>query len=153
MVTAYSLYVDVWAPASATPESKFPVKVWVFGGSNEGGGVSDPTYNGCFSAVDSIVVSINYRVGPLGFLASEDLGLSGNYGLMDQLLGVRWVHDNVAAFGGDPVSLYSPPTDIPILVIYKVLGLMSGIEFRKKSYSSDSLRVLKIRSSSLHCLK
>ncbi|KAI1767034.1 alpha/beta-hydrolase [Hypoxylon sp. FL1150] len=96
------LYVDVWAPASATPESKLPVKVWVYGGSNEGGGVSDPTYNGCFSAVDSIVVSVNYRVGPLGFLASKDLGLSGNYGLMDQLLGLRWVHDNVANFGGDP---------------------------------------------------
>ncbi|XXG96421.1 hypothetical protein Hte_002703 [Hypoxylon texense] len=96
------LYLDVWAPASATPKSKLPVKVWVYGGSNEGGGVSDPTYNGCFSAVDSIVVSINYRLGPLGFLALEELGLSGNYGLMDQLLGLRWVHENVAGFGGDP---------------------------------------------------
>lgn len=80
------------------------MKVWVYGGSNEGGGVSDPTYSGCFSAVDSIVVSINYRLGPLGFLALEDLGLSGNYGLMDQLLGLRWVHENIAGFGGDPVS-------------------------------------------------
>ncbi|KAI0382797.1 alpha/beta-hydrolase [Hypomontagnella monticulosa] len=96
------LFVHVWAPASATPKSKLPVKVWLYGGSNEGGGISDPTYNGCFSAVDSIVVSINYRLGPLGFLAMSDLGLTGNYATMDQLLGLRWVQENVAGFGGDP---------------------------------------------------
>ncbi|KAI0122250.1 alpha/beta-hydrolase [Daldinia grandis] len=96
------LFLDVWAPTSATPESKLPVKVWIYGGSNEGGGISDATYNGCFSAADSIVVSINYRVGPLGFLALSDLGLTGNYGIMDQLLGLRWVQENIVGFGGDP---------------------------------------------------
>ncbi|KAI0180797.1 alpha/beta-hydrolase [Hypoxylon sp. FL1284] len=96
------LYLDVWAPASATQNSSLPVKVWLYGGSNAGGGISDATYGGCESAADSIVVSINYRVGPLGYLALEDLGLSGNYGIMDQLLALRWVHENVAAFGGDP---------------------------------------------------
>ncbi|KAI1413639.1 alpha/beta-hydrolase [Hypoxylon sp. FL1857] len=96
------LFVDIWAPASATPDSKLPVKVWLYGGSNEGGGISDPTYNGCFSAVDSIVVSVNYRLGPLGFLALEDLGLTGNYGLRDQLLALNWVKDNIVGFGGDP---------------------------------------------------
>ncbi|KAI1212159.1 alpha/beta-hydrolase [Annulohypoxylon truncatum] len=94
------LFLDVWVPA--TPKPKLPVKVWLYGGSNEGGGVSDPTYNGCFSAQDSIVVSINYRLGPLGFLALEDLGLTGNYGLQDQLLALRWVKENIANFGGDP---------------------------------------------------
>ncbi|OTA90670.1 hypothetical protein M434DRAFT_13772 [Hypoxylon sp. CO27-5] len=96
------LFVDIWAPASATPDSKLPVKVWLYGGSNEGGGISDPTYNGCFSAADSIVVSVNYRLGPLGFLALEDLGLTGNYGLQDQLLALRWVQDNIVGFDGDP---------------------------------------------------
>ncbi|KAI1478967.1 alpha/beta-hydrolase [Daldinia eschscholtzii] len=96
------LFLDIWTPVSATPDSKLPVKVWIYGGSNEGGGISDPTYNGCFSAEDSIVVSINYRLGPLGFLALSDLGLTGNYGIMDQLLGLRWVQDNIAGFGGDP---------------------------------------------------
>ncbi|KAI1642582.1 alpha/beta-hydrolase [Daldinia loculata] len=96
------LFLDVWAPASATPESKLPVKVWLYGGRNQGGGISDPTYNGCFSAADSIVVSINYRVGPLGFWALSDLGLTGNYGIMDQLLGLRWVQENIVGFGGDP---------------------------------------------------
>ncbi|KAI0834807.1 alpha/beta-hydrolase [Hypoxylon sp. FL0890] len=96
------LFLDIWAPASATPDSKLPVKVWLYGGSNEGGWISDPTYNGCFSAADSIVVSVNYRLGPLGFLALEDLGLTGNYGLQDQLLALKWVRDNIAGFGGDP---------------------------------------------------
>lgn len=68
------------------------------------GGIANPTYSGCGSAVDSVVVSINYRVGPLGFLALEGLGLRGNMGIMDQLLGLWWVQDNVDAFGGDPVS-------------------------------------------------
>ena len=68
------------------------------------GGIVNPTYSGCDAAVDSVMVSINYRVGPLGFLALEGLGLRGNMGIMDQLLGLRWVQDNIEAFGGDPVS-------------------------------------------------
>ncbi|KAL7626531.1 hypothetical protein AAE478_003303 [Parahypoxylon ruwenzoriense] len=96
------LFLNIWAPVSATSKSNLPVKVWLYGGSNEGGGVSNPLYNGCFSAVDSIVVSVNYRLGPLGFLALSDLGLTGNYGLMDQLLALRWVQENVRGFGGDP---------------------------------------------------
>ncbi|RYP93075.1 hypothetical protein DL770_000821 [Monosporascus sp. CRB-9-2] len=98
------LYLNIWAPASATPESNLPVKVWLYGGSNEGGGVSNPTYDGCYSALDSVVVSINYRLGPLGFLALSDLGLTGNYGIMDQKLGLEWVQENIRSFGGDPVS-------------------------------------------------
>lgn len=98
-----SLYLDIWTPGSATPDSKLPVKVWIYGGSNQAGGVSDATYNGCFATRDSIIVSINYRVGPLGFLALSSLGLSGNFGIMDQVLGLEWVQQNIAAFGGDPV--------------------------------------------------
>ncbi|KAI1769885.1 alpha/beta-hydrolase [Hypoxylon cercidicola] len=123
------LYLNVWAPASATPESKLPVKVWVYGGTNEGGGVSDPTYNGCFSAVDSIIVSTNYRLGPLGFLALEDLGLSGNYALMDQLLALRWVHENVAAFGGDPekVMLFGQSTGAANVFTLATLPEITGL--------------------------
>lgn len=104
-----SLYLDIWAPVSATPDSNLPVKAWLYGGSNEGGGVSNPTYDGCYSAWDSVVVSINYRLGPLGFLALSDLGLSGNYAVLDQLLGLRWVQENIKSFGGDPVGV-PPPT-------------------------------------------
>lgn len=69
------------------------------------GGISNPTYDGCHAAADSIVVSINYRVGPLGFLALEGLGLGGTFGSMDQMLALRWVQDNVPAFGGDPTKV------------------------------------------------
>ncbi|RYP49601.1 hypothetical protein DL768_004722 [Monosporascus sp. mg162] len=99
------LYLNIWAPVSATPESNLPVKVWLYGGSNEGGGVSNPTYDGCYSAPDSVVVSINYRLGPLGFLALSDLGMTGNYGIMDQKLGLEWVQENIRSFGGDPTKV------------------------------------------------
>ncbi|KAH8677987.1 Carboxylesterase [Xylariales sp. PMI_506] len=99
------LYLDIWAPSWATAGSKLPVKVWLYGGVNVAGGISDPSYDGCFSTSESLVVSINYRLGPLGFLAVTDLGLSGNFGVMDQVLGLRWVQENIAAFGGDPTQV------------------------------------------------
>ncbi len=99
-----SLFLDVWVPSNATASSGLPVKVWVYGGSDETGGISDPLYNGCFSATDAVIVAINYRLGPLGWLSLQRLGLSGNFGLQDQLLGLQWVQDNIAAFGGDPVG-------------------------------------------------
>ena len=98
-----SLYLDIYAPANATSASGLPVKVWLYGGTYEIGAVSDPLYSGCFSSADAIVVTVNYRLGPLGYLALEDTALVGNYGTQDQLLALRWVHDNIAAFGGDPV--------------------------------------------------
>lgn len=79
--------------------------MWVFGGGNTAGSISDPTYNGCNLATDSIVVSINYRLGPLGFLALDSFGIGGNFGTQDQLLGLNWIQNNIRAFGGDPVSL------------------------------------------------
>lgn len=77
------------------------MKVWVYGGVNEAGGISDPTYDGCYATSSSIIVSINYRVGPLGFLALEELGLRGNFGISDQLLALQWIQENIHAFGGD----------------------------------------------------
>jgi carboxylesterase type B len=74
----------------------------LFGGSNKGGSISLALYDGCPSARDSIVVSVNYRLGPLGFLAHEDAGLRGNYGIQDQLLALSWVQKEISAFGGDP---------------------------------------------------
>ncbi|PCG98453.1 Carboxylesterase, type B [Penicillium occitanis (nom. inval.)] len=102
---AYSedcLYVDVWTPSEATKDSKLPVKVWVYGGSNTEGGISDPIYNGCTIADEgAILVSINYRLGPIGFLGLDSAGIYGNQGIQDILLALEWVQNNVAAFGGD----------------------------------------------------
>lgn len=100
-----SLFLNVYAPANATTSSGLPVKVWVYGGTNEGGSISQPTYTGCYSAIDSLMVSMNYRVGPLGFLALPEANITGNYGLLDQLAALRWVQDNIAAFGGDPTRV------------------------------------------------
>lgn len=97
-----SLFIDVWAPITAKSDSKLPVKVWLYGGGNQAGGISNPTYDGCTASEKVIQVSINYRVGPLGFLALESLGFPGNQGIQDQLLGLQWVQDNIEAFGGDP---------------------------------------------------
>jgi len=100
------LTLNVWAPAGAR---RLPVMVWIHGGSLVGGSSSESMYDGVKIARHGVVlVSINYRVGLLGYLAHPALSaespqhLSGNYGLLDQIEALRWVHDNIAAFGGDP---------------------------------------------------
>lgn len=100
------LTLNVWTPAGAR---KAPVMVWIHGGSLVGGSSSESLYDGAGIARQGVVfVSINYRLGLLGYLAHPALSaesprhLSGNYGLLDQIEALRWVHDNIAAFGGDP---------------------------------------------------
>jgi para-nitrobenzyl esterase len=100
------LSLNVWAPANARHA---PVIVWIHGGSLTGGASSQITYEGRRLARQGVVVvSINYRLGILGYLAHPELshestlGVSGNYGLLDQVLALRWVHRNIASFGGDP---------------------------------------------------
>ncbi len=102
------LYLNVWTPAKAADE-RVPVLVWIYGGGFAGGSTSIPVHNGEHLARKGVVVvSINYRVGPLGFLAHPDLSAesprhtSGNYGLLDMIAGLKWVQRNIAAFGGDP---------------------------------------------------
>jgi para-nitrobenzyl esterase len=103
------LTLNVWAPAGAR---KLPVMVWIHGGALVGGSSSEPMYDGVKLAQQGIVVvSINYRLGLLGYLAHPALSaespqrLSGNYGLLDQIEALRWVRDNIAAFGGDPTQV------------------------------------------------
>lgn len=100
------LFLNIWTPADARDA---PVLVWIHGGSLISGAGSDAVYDGArFAARGVIVVSINYRLGALGWLAHPGLsaespdGVSGNYGLLDQIQALRWVHRNIAAFGGDP---------------------------------------------------
>ena len=108
-----SLYLDVWTPTNATADSALPVRVWVYGGANSAGGISDPLYDGCnIASGDALLVSINYRLGPLGFLALDSAGITGNQATQDILLALEWVQENIAAFGGDPVSgcVETPPS-------------------------------------------
>jgi carboxylesterase type B len=102
------LYVNVWTP-TASASSRRPVFVYIYGGANVEGSGSIPAYDGeGLASKGLVVVTFNYRVGVLGFLSHPDLTressyhASGNYGLLDQIAAVRWVHDNIAAFGGDP---------------------------------------------------
>jgi len=102
------LSLNVYRPAGLDPAERLPVMLWIHGGSfvSGAGSIYDPRR--LVEENHIIVVTINYRLGALGFLAapaltseSADAG-SGDYGLMDQTLSLRWVHDNIAAFGGDP---------------------------------------------------
>jgi para-nitrobenzyl esterase len=102
------LYLNVWTPAKK-PSEKLPVLVYFYGGSFVAGDGSEPRYDGESLATAGIVtVTLNYRLGVFGFLSHAELskettyGGSGNYGLMDQAAALRWVRDNIAAFGGDP---------------------------------------------------
>jgi para-nitrobenzyl esterase len=102
------LYLNVYAPADASSKSKLPVMFWIHGGGYSGGGASEPRHNGDFLPTKGVVlVTINYRLGVFGFLATTDLakeagGTAGNYGLMDMIAALQWVKGNIAEFGGDP---------------------------------------------------
>lgn len=106
-LTLHSLYLNVFAPASATTDSKLPVKIFIYGGAFVNGGTADPLYSGCDLASDAIVVTIGYRNGPLGFLALEGTAIAGNQAVKDCLMAAQWVQDNIAAFGGNPVRIAS----------------------------------------------
>jgi para-nitrobenzyl esterase len=99
------LSLDVWTPSVTPSDVRRPVMVWIHGGAfiNGSAGVYHPKR--LVTRGDVIVVALNYRLGALGFLAHPALGAGGdigNYGLADQQAALRWVHDNIAAFGGDP---------------------------------------------------
>ncbi|MGA7156556.1 MAG: carboxylesterase family protein [Acidobacteriaceae bacterium] len=103
------LTLNVWAPVKA---SHAPVFFWIYGGALTSGASRDPLYDGTRIAERGIVVvSINYRLGVLGWLAHPELsresplGISGNYGLLDQIQALRWVKRNIRAFGGDPSNV------------------------------------------------
>ena len=106
------LFLNVYTPSTATARSRLPVFIWIHGGALVNGAGSDYDPSVMVAENDIIVVTINYRLGSLGFLAAsvlaatapnafQNVGDAGNYGLMDQQFAMAWVHDNIAAFGGD----------------------------------------------------
>jgi para-nitrobenzyl esterase len=103
------LTLNIWAPVDAR---NAPVFFWIYGGALVGGASREPVYDGTQLANQGIVVvSINYRLGVLGWLAHPELsaesptGISGNYGLLDQIEALRWVQRNIGSFGGDPSNV------------------------------------------------
>ena len=102
------LTANVWTGATSDTEKR-PVFVWIYGGGFTEGFGSNPTFDGeGLARKGVVVVTFNYRLGPLGFLATPELsaesghGASGNYGVMDDIALLKWVQRNIAAFGGDP---------------------------------------------------
>jgi para-nitrobenzyl esterase len=103
------LYLNVWTKAKA---KKQPVLVWIYGGGLSSGSANCAIYDGEEMAKKGVVfVSINYRVGVLGFMAHPELSkesghnTSGNYGFYDQVAALQWIQKNIAAFGGDPTNV------------------------------------------------
>ncbi len=103
------LFLNVWTPATATKKSKLPVMVWIHGGGFTGGSGSGPGSAGhAFAKQGVILTTINYRLGRLGHFAFPALSkehpedFKGSYAYMDQIAALKWVKENIAAFGGDP---------------------------------------------------
>lgn len=101
------LFLNIWTPENAGPDAKLPVIFYIHGGGFTGGCGHEKHFDGpVWPTRGVIAVTINYRLGPLGFAClpelSAEAGHTGNYGLYDQLCALQWVYDNIAAFGGDP---------------------------------------------------
>ena len=100
------LTINVYTPLPAPTGA--PVMLWIHGGGNVSGSSTEPTYNGKAMAekMGVVLVTFNYRLGALGFLAHPSLKTgSGNFGIQDQQAALKWVNDNIAAFGGDPKNV------------------------------------------------
>ena len=103
------LCLNVWTPAAGKRDAKLPVTLWIHGGAYVAGWGFEPEMDGEeWAKHGGVLVTFNYRLGVLGFLAHPDLSaespdkVSGNYGMLDQIAALKWVKDNIAAFGGDP---------------------------------------------------
>ena len=140
------LNLNVWAPPS---DGRLrPVMVWIYGGAFIMGSSQDPKYDGARLAADGVVfVSVNYRVGILGSFAHPELaqesphGVSGNYGLMDQVAALQWVRDNIARFGGDPdnVTIFGQSAGAFSVAYHLVMPASRGLFHRAVAQSGAPL--------------
>ena len=100
------LYLNVYVPTNSGAElTKKPVMIWIHGGGFAIGAANNYDAGTLSAFTDVIIVTINYRLGALGFFSTNDKEAAGNYGLWDQQLAIRWVHDNIESFGGDSSNI------------------------------------------------
>lgn len=104
------LFLNIWTPENADEASKLPVLVYIHGGGYTGGCGHEKHFDGPIWPTKGVIgVTINYRLGPMGFVCLPELaaeaGHTGNYGLYDQMAALKWVQDNISAFGGDPTKV------------------------------------------------
>lgn len=140
------LYLNVWTGAKMVDEKR-PVMVWIYGGGFGLGMTSTPTYDGANLAQKGVVlVSVAYRVGPMGFLAHPELSAesgkgSGAYGIQDQIAGLKWVKDNIAQFGGDPsnVTIFGESAGGIAVSMLTASPMATGLFHRAISESGGSM--------------
>lgn len=123
------LYLNVWTPQWPS-RARHPVMLWLYGGANAAGSASNTNFDGgALARHGVVVVTANYRVGVMGFMAHPELsarsahGSSGNYALLDQIMALRWIHENIAKFGGDAkrVTLFGQSSGA-----FDILSLMTS---------------------------
>lgn len=141
------LYLNVWTPAQGAADG-LPVMVWIHGGGFNFGSASQAEYHGGNLARKGVVVvTVNYRLGPLGFLAHPALAaesahrVSGNYGLLDQIAALQWVRKNIAAFGGDPerVTLFGQSAGSRSVSLLMISPLAKGLFHRAIAQSGGPI--------------
>ncbi len=132
------LYLNVWAPV-ASKDELLPVMVWIHGGGFTIDSASNRFYDGQYLAQKGVVVvSFDYRLGPFGFFAhpllsrESDNGVSGNYGLLDEIQALKWVKENIQAFGGDPgrVTIFGESAGGRSVALLMVSPLSRGLFHR-----------------------
>lgn len=142
------LYLNIYTPAGqAAHNEKLPVMVWLHGGAFQQGGARRPEYDGRrLTERKTVVVTLNYRLGALGFLVSSSDGLFGNFGLMDQRAAMHWVKDHIRHFGGDPenVTLFGESAGAVMTVLHLMMD-GAGYLFHKAIIQSNPLG-LQLRS-------
>jgi carboxylesterase type B len=129
------LYLNVYIPElPSTSAENRSVMVWIYGGGLQIGSSLESNYgSGKLMGYDVITVTLNYRLGAFGFLSMGDDVIPGNYGLWDQIAALQWVHDNIAAFGGDPgsVTIFGESAGATstqaLFVSPQTAGLISGV--------------------------
>ncbi len=106
------LFLNIWTPAPGKSNQKLPVAMWIHGGGYVAGWGFEPEMDGeAWAERGVILVTINYRLGIFGFMAHPELsaenpaGISGNYGILDQIAALKWIKNNIAQFGGDPDNI------------------------------------------------
>ncbi|VBA57839.1 Para-nitrobenzyl esterase [Mycobacterium attenuatum] len=144
------LRLNIWAPAGVEPGDGKPVMVWLHGGAYLLGSGSQPLYDGRRLAAsgDVVVVTINYRLGVLGFLDLSSLGsarrgFDSNIGLRDVLAALQWIRDNIAEFGGDPgnVTLFGESAGAGIVTTLLAVPAAVGLFGRAIAQSSPATSV------------
>nr|WAJ59855.1 carboxylesterase [Apis mellifera] len=138
------LYLNVYTPKLPTENDKlkgrYPVMIWFHGCGWICGAGHSEFYNPKFLLDhDLVLVTVNYRLGPLGFLSTEDTVCPGNNGLKDQSLSIRWVHENIAAFGGDPnsVTIFGESAGGASVHYHMISNLTKGLIHRAISQSGN----------------